>query len=259
MSSGPLPAGNLTGLSRVMDYGVEPGMKSAPTKNRGHLKTPLRPIRLTDQITRIIKEQIFNGELQPGERVVEQTFARQLGVGQNAIREALIELAHLGFVRRVPNKGTYVTEITPEDGVKIARVRRALEGLVIELIVERMGAEKLDISGAAESLNRMRQLLKRGDMEAFYQADVEFHRRLWQLAGNDYLSQMLEQIVVPLFAFFIVVNLHPDNKTESILEAVMAHERILKAIEKGSAEQAKARINDLLDLSLRFSSGSAVK
>ena len=238
-----------------MDYGVRPdSMQRAQSGNSDDAKTLLRPIRLTDQITRIIKEQIFNGELRPGERVVEQKFARQFGVGQNAIREALIELAHLGFVRRIPNKGTYVTEVTPEDAVKIARVRRALEGLAIELILERMSTEKLDISAAAELLNRMRHLLKKGDMEAFYQADVEFHRRLWQLSGNEYLSQMLEQIVVPLFAFFIVVNLHPSHKTESILEAVMAHERILKAIEKGSAEQAKARMNDLLDLSVRFSS-----
>jgi|SRR6185437_923249 len=229
-------------------------MQSARPGIRNDGTTPLRPIRLTDQITQIIKEQIFSGELRPGDRVVEQKFARQFGIGQNAIREALIELAHLGFVRRIPNKGTYVTEITPQDGVKIARVRHALEGLAIELIVERMSTEKLDITDAAELLNRMRQLLKRGDMEAFYECDVEFHRCLWQLAGNNYLSQLLEQIVVPLFAFFIVVNLHPKNKTESILEAVMAHERILKAIEKGSAEQAKARMSELLDLSLRFSS-----
>jgi DNA-binding GntR family transcriptional regulator len=233
-------------------------MQRAQSGSSDHGKTLLRPIRLTDQITRIIKEQIFNGELSPGERVVEQKFARQFGVGQNAIREALIELAHLGFVRRVPNKGTYVTKVTPEDAIKIARVRRALEGLAIELILERMKTEKLDISAAAELLNRMRRLLKKGDMEAFYETDVEFHRRLWQLAGNEYLAQMLEQIVVPLFAFFIVVNLHPDDKTESILEAVMAHERILKAIEKGSAEQAKARMNDLLDMSIRFSSPEGV-
>lgn len=228
-------------------------MRREQKENPDNGKTLLRPIRLTDQITRIIKEQIFNGELRPGERVVEQKIARQFGVGQNAIREALIELAHLGFVRRVPNKGTYVTEVTPEDAVKIARVRRALEGLAIELIVERMSTEKLDISGAAQLLNRMFQLLKKGDIEAFYQADVEFHRRLWQLSGNEYLAQMLEQIVVPLFAFFIVVNFHPHDKTESILEAVRAHERILKAIEKGSAAQAQARMNELLDLSVRFS------
>jgi DNA-binding GntR family transcriptional regulator len=236
-------------------------MRREETRDSEDGKTLLRPIRLTDQITRIIKEQIFNGNLRPGERVVEQKFARQFGVGQNAIREALIELAHLGFVRRVPNKGTYVTEVTPEDAVKIARVRRALEGLAIELILERANTEKLDVSAAAKLLSRMRVLLKKGDMEAFYESDVEFHRHLWKLSGNEYLAQMLEQIVVPLFAFFIVVNLHPDDKADSILEAVIAHEKILKAIEKGSAGQAKARMNDLLDLSLRFSSadGAAVR
>src|SRR5690348_1535706 len=106
----------------------------------------LKPIRLTDQISDIIKEQIFTGTLRPGDRVVEQKFAKELGVGQNAIREALIALAHSGFVRRIPNVGTYVTEITNAEGRKIARIRGALEGLVIELIVERMQTEKPDFS-----------------------------------------------------------------------------------------------------------------
>lgn len=213
----------------------------------------LKPIRLTDQVVDAIKQRIFNGLLRPGQRVVEQKLARQFGVGQNAVREALIELAHLGFVRRVPNKGTYVTEIRYEDGVKIARVRQALEGLVLELIAERMRKEQLDFTPAANLLKLMRRQLKQGDIEAFYALDIEFHRTLWRMAGNEILFQMLELIVVPLFAFFIMVNLHPDEKMESILEAVSAHERILEAIQSGSAEKSKACMSELLNFSLRFS------
>jgi DNA-binding GntR family transcriptional regulator len=213
----------------------------------------LKPIRLTDQVVDAIKQRIFNGLLRPGQRVVEQKLARQFGVGQNAVREALIELAHLGFVRRVPNKGTYVTEIRYEDGVKIARVRQALEGLVLELIAERMRKEQLDFTPAANLLKLMRRQLKQGDIEAFYASDIEFHRTLWRMAGNEILFQMLELIVVPLFAFFIMVNLHPDEKMESILEAVSAHERILEAIQSGSAEKSKACMSELLNFSLRFS------
>src|SRR5689334_17595478 len=185
----------------------------------------LKRIHLTDQISGAIKEQIFNGTLRPGDRVVEQKFARHFGVGQNAVREALMDLAHHGFVRRVPNKGTYVTEITREDGVKIARVRSVLEGLVIDLIMERMKNESIDLSEPERLLARMRELLAAKDMVTFYECDIEFHRALWNLAGNEYLTQHLEQIVVPLFAFFIVVNINPEQNYHDIVDAVNLHEK----------------------------------
>ena len=96
----------------------------------------VKPIRLTDQISEVIKKQIFAGDLEPGDRVVEQKIARDLGVGQNAVREALIELSHLGFVRRVPNIGTFVTKLSRADAEKISQVRIALEGLVVDLVAE---------------------------------------------------------------------------------------------------------------------------
>ncbi len=105
----------------------------------------VKPIRLTDQISKVIKEKIFAGELEPGDRVVEQKIARDLGVGQNAVREALIELFHLGFVRRIPNIGTFVTKLDRTDAEKISQVRTALEGLVVDLVAQRLETDDLDL------------------------------------------------------------------------------------------------------------------
>jgi len=174
-------------------------------------------------------------------------------VGQNAIREALITLAHAGFVRRVANKATYVTEITPDEGRKIARVRQALEGLVVDLILERLENEDLDFSASDEHLCRMRTLLQARDIAAFYGADIDFHRALWSLADNQHLSQLLEQIVVPLFAFFIMVNRDPETNWEEIWEATEIHARIVEGLKKRSFEKAHAAVDTLLAASLHFS------
>jgi DNA-binding GntR family transcriptional regulator len=217
------------------------------------LRPKLRPVRLTDQIVAIIREQMFSAALRPGDRVVEQKLARELGVGQNAIREALISMAHTGFVRRVPNKGTYVTEITEQDGSKIARVRKALEGLVVDLVVERAAHEPIDYSVLEERVQRMRELLRAGDIAAFYECDIEFHRKLWSLASNEYLSQLLEQIVVPLFAFFIMVNRDVANQFQDMMAATEMHQAIADGLKKGSASQAHAAVNMLLETSQHFS------
>src|SRR5271157_2225234 len=110
----------------------------------------VKPVALAHQVSTILKEKIFSQELRPGDRLVEVRIARDLGTGQSVVREALIELEHMGFVRRVPNKGTYVTQIDPTEAEQIRRIRVSLETLAFELIVERAGAEELDFGGPEE-------------------------------------------------------------------------------------------------------------
>jgi DNA-binding GntR family transcriptional regulator len=211
----------------------------------------VKPIRLTDQISKVIKEKIFAGELEPGDRVVEQKIARDLGVGQNAVREALIELSHLGFVRRVPNIGTFVTKLDRTDAEKISQVRTALEGLVVDLVAQRLETDALDLSGAEDLLQKMRRAVNKRDIVSFYDYDLRFHRLLWSLTDNEYLSQMLEQIVAPLFAFFIMLNIHPLDRVDYFLEAVDHHDNILQALKSRSAQGAHNALCGLLEISLR--------
>jgi DNA-binding GntR family transcriptional regulator len=211
----------------------------------------VKPIRLTDQISEVIKKQIFAGELEPGDRVVEQKIARDLGVGQNAVREALIELSHLGFVRRVPNIGTFVTKLSRVDAEKISQVRMVLEGLVVDLVAERVKDHDVDLTGAEDLLQKMRKALNRRDIISFYDYDLQFHRLLWSLTDNEYLSQMLEQIVAPLFAFFIMLNIHPLNRVDYFEEAVDHHHNVLDALKSRSPQNAHNALCGLLEISLR--------
>lgn len=215
----------------------------------GAPSSALKPIRLVDQVRDNLKERIVHGNLRPGDRIVEQRVARELGVGQNAVREALIELSHLGFVQRTPNKGTYVTRLTRADADRIGPVRAALEGLAARLAVERMGREGLDFSRTEQLLERMRECAHTGDIVAFHDYDIEFHRSLWQLADNEVLARLLEQIIVPLFAFFIMLNLAPPKSVE-YMKIVDAHQGIIDGIKSGSPEQAQEAMQVFQGISL---------
>ncbi len=210
----------------------------------------VKPIRLTDQVSDVIKQLILSGDLKPGDRVVEQKVARQLGVGQNAVREALIELTHMGYVRRVPNIGTFVTQLNRSDAEKISQVRSALETVVVDLVAQRSQNGTLDFSQAQDLLRKMRKAAGRADVAAFYDYDLQFHRILWTLADNEYLSQLLEQIVVPLFAFFLIVK-NPVERTDYLLEAVDHHEHVVQALVNHAPQRAHAAICGLMELSLR--------
>ena len=214
----------------------------------------VRAITLTEQVAANIYQRIAGGLLAPGERLVEQTLAKELGVGQNVIREALISLAHRGFVKRFTNRGTYVTQLTFADAQKLAEVRAPLETLVCEKIQERIQSERLDVSELRQVLADMRAAATANDQQAFHDHDLRFHQTLWALAGNEYLSATLEQIVVPLFAFYIVLFVRRHAAETALAEAVDAHEKLIAAVENGGASCA-AEIRNLVNLSLKHHQG----
>src|SRR5690606_40747212 len=79
---------------------------------------------LSDQVYDLILASILDGSRAPGSRVVESEIARQLGISQAPVREAVKRLVHAGLVVSVARHGSYVTEISPRE-FAIARQMRA--------------------------------------------------------------------------------------------------------------------------------------
>jgi DNA-binding GntR family transcriptional regulator len=201
---------------------------------------PLQRIVLKDRVSELIKEAILTGKLEPGDRIVEMKLASDLGVGTTAVREALFELESQGFVSRVTNKGTFVTELTADDIEQILRVRRELEGLAVELLQERATPADLDLLD--KSVEDMRAAATEGNFQNFYRVDLEFHRTLWRLSGNRYVAKSLDNTVVPLFAFFIMKN--PRDSIADLLVSVGKHADIIQALRDG--KNARKQMEDAL-------------
>jgi DNA-binding GntR family transcriptional regulator len=187
---------------------------------------PLKPVTLRNRIVEVIRQAITSGDLNPGDRIVELRLAKQLGVGNTAVREALFELERAGLVTRIPNKGSFITKTTLEDAQQIFSVRKVLEALAVDLASEHMSPPYLDmLQGLVDA---MRSAAEANDFERFYQNDIEFHRTLWQLSQNRYLAASLETLVVPLFAFFLI-RTRLDYKVD-LLGSAERHQQLLESI-----------------------------
>ena len=79
------------------------------------------------------KDAFFSGQLKPGDPIVERELARQMKVGTPVVREALIALQGQGFVRRVTNTGTFVTQFTAAEVRQLYTLRVELELLALQL------------------------------------------------------------------------------------------------------------------------------
>src|SRR5579872_2688795 len=85
-------------------------------------------------VAEFLLDEIINGRLKPGERVVEGKWATQLQVAQASVREALNILAARGFVEKELGRSARVTTLTDDDVQRIYEVRAALEGLAARLV-----------------------------------------------------------------------------------------------------------------------------
>ena len=201
----------------------------------------IQPISKKNQVVLAIKEAILSGSIKPGDQIVESRIAHQLGSGIPLVREALIELEHHGFVQKTPYKGTTVTKLGPKEIRENFQLRAELEALAVEWA--RDNVTPADIRDLRKLITRMEQSAAELDLDQFYQSDLDFHRKLWNLSGNTYLADVLERMVVPLFAFFVMKT---RRKKESYMASAVMHGKIVEALATRSAAELRELMSDSL-------------
>ena len=185
---------------------------------------PVRAGSLSTQAFGVIRDAIFSGQIKPGEALRELYLARSLQVSQATIREALAQLESAGLVVRHANRRTSVTSFTREEVADRLQLRILLEEHAAAEAAARAGrAELAVLAGHAEEIAAA---IEAGDHYEHVQADIRFHRVIWTLTGSPILSQTLDQLTTPLFAFLAVLH----HATERPLQATRSHERIVKAL-----------------------------
>ncbi len=190
-----------------------------------------RPAAVAEQL----RKAILTGGLKPGDRLVEQRLAARFGIGQPTLREALKELEMQGFVRKTSQKHTHVTKLSKKDFGEILEVRLALEALAVDRAARRLTPDAL--AQIEHCADEMESAARRFDLVTFHRNDLLFHRRIWDLAGNEHLGIALERIAFGLFAF-VLVQRHDDEGNEFRASATQ-HKRILDGLRSADPRIAR--------------------
>jgi len=195
--------------------------------------SPVKLRSLPETVAEQIRTAILDGRLRPGERLIEQKIAALFSIGQPTVREALKELEYQGFVRKLPNRATYITDLSIGDMKKMFEVRMVLETLAIERAARNITAA--GIEQLRQHLATMSQAAGAFDLAAFHQSDLAFHRAIWQMGDNEHLGAALDRIASALFAFVLLK--HHDVK-DGYRAAVKQHERIVEGLATQNPEEA---------------------
>ena len=147
---------------------------------------------LRERVYSTLEDLIVRRVLKPGERLLENELAAQLGVSRNPVREALTMLARTGWVDIHPRTGAYVHAPTADEIDDFFDMRTLLESYAAERAATRVTTEQLDILEAIwrEGV----AAVEAGDVEGIVSANSSFHDRISEWSGNGMLHSTLSMM-----------------------------------------------------------------
>lgn len=186
-----------------------------------------------------IKERILKGQYAPGQRLITNDLANELGVSRMPVREALQRLeAATGLVTLIPHKGAVVNVASEEDIIEVFQMRAVLEGLAARLACSNMDARQIDQLAKINT-----QILEHGHKigeESFLELNWEFHSRIWKAANSPRLVATLKLLYDASRGYrYMSINIPGRFK-----EVVREHRKIISALRKGNAGEVEKIVND---------------
>lgn len=202
--------------------------------------TRIAPTALYQEVAERLRQRIFNHELTPGTWIDEQKLAEQYGISRTPLREALKVLASEGVVELKPRRGCYVTEISRQDMDDIFPLMAMLEGRCALEAVRR--AKPADLRALKAIHERLEVAAKEGRIDAFFEANQEFHRLIQELANNRWLLSVIQDLRKVLK----LSRLHSLSLEGRLQQSLEEHRAIMAAFEANDAEQAEKHMQDHL-------------
>lgn len=196
---------------------------------------------LWESIVANLRRAIILGELPPELHLEEPTLAEKFGVSRIPIREALSRLAHEGLVRIEPRRGAFVVGVTEADIHDIYEVRRLVEAYAIRQAAAR--AVAADLAPLRAFADQMSEAVERNEVQHVAMPDVNFHRQIVVLSGNQRLLAAWEPIG-GLVATMLSIT---DTTHRDMPRAVASHHRIIEWIRAHEVDAAEREILEHLE------------
>ena len=183
---------------------------------------------------------IVAGELSPGERLVEEELAEQLGQSRNSVRGAIMRLGHDGLVVRERNRGARVRRFTPEEAVEVLEARAALESLAAGYAaVRRTEEEARELEALVEEMGRLH---RDGELLAMSERNAVLHRRILEISRHRVALEVAARLHSQVVRYQFRTVLASGRPQKSLAE----HQRIVSAIAAGDREAAELAMREHL-------------
>jgi DNA-binding GntR family transcriptional regulator len=196
----------------------------------------LAPRALYEEVAELLRQRIFNRELEPGSWIDEVKLAQEYGISRTPLREALKVLAAEGLITMKVRRGAYVTEVSEQDLAEVYHLLALLESDAAAVVASKATDAQL------KELQKLHRELEAAvkDRERFFALNESFHMRLLELAGNRWRNQMVADLRK-------VMKLNRHNsllKSGRIQESLAEHRAVMDALLRRDAAAAMQRMQE---------------
>ncbi|MGW5106035.1 GntR family transcriptional regulator [Nocardia sp. NPDC004123] len=215
-------------------------MSVEPIALLGLEKTSLR-----QQALSVLRKAISTGQIPPGTHLVETEISERLQISRGTLREAMRQLQQEGLISAGPRGRLSVRHLDAKEIRDIFAVRAALESLAVREL-----CAQSDRTGIVESLRAaVREMESRAgdDLENRIEADLNFHRTMCRLSGNETLLHSWSSLEGSIRMSIMYAGLERAIKN---MDATR-HNDIVDAIETGGAAKAAKTITAHMEAAAR--------
>ncbi|GAA5173490.1 GntR family transcriptional regulator [Niveibacterium umoris] len=195
---------------------------------------------LFEEVAERLRARIFAHDLPPGSWIDEQAITAEYGISRTPLREALKVLASEGLVTLTPGRGCNVTALTEQDLDEIFPILALLEGRCAFEAAARMDAP------AQQRVRTLHETLEghftAGDIEAFFNTNQLFHLAVQEIAGNRWLTQLIQDVRQKLK----LTRFHSLFRDGRLQESLEEHRAIVTALLEANAPAAQAAMENHL-------------
>jgi len=198
---------------------------------------PINRPDLVDDVYHRIRHAIFVGALAPGERLVEDLLATQLGVSRAPVREALLALERDGLVGSVGKRGRVVALLSARDAWEVYSLRSTLDIMGARLVMREPDNRLFEeLEGI---VREMQKASLKSDLPTLSALDVQFHEAIIRASGHRRLLRAWQGMShqIRLLSQQVVDTIYTDS-----LAIPERHAVLLAAIRGGDADVAAKEI-----------------
>lgn len=148
-----------------------------------------RPATLSESIYSHLKKAIIEGNLRPGQRLMEKEFAELFKASTTPVREAFQKLSAEKYIVINSRKDVTVATVTQKEIAELFEVVRVLDALAVRKAVANLSEG--DIAELRRMTSRLADYNRQNKVYEYVVENMRIHDRLWRSCGNEYLYQCL--------------------------------------------------------------------
>lgn len=193
------------------------------------------------EITDTLLQDILQGKLAAGERLVTESLAKRFGVSHTPIREAISTLAGMGVVHVVANCGATVRKFTTRDVREICQFRRVLECEAVRSAIGNIDRKSLErLKDRFAKAAKIKNKPTRKDVMAAIRYDNELHQLIRESTKNRFLRDELRRLMALVTVIRDVAweRLLSEDSLERVVDESRQHLEIVNALLDGDRAQA---------------------